>query len=207
MNFPDDIKYEIVKKMDGPQLLETYIYNCVLKKFITLDVIRIVQFRGFPRLKVAVHSDSRNNWPKNFGILRELYGKCDNRRLFKDKSFDLEVIKLFSGDNLVRGDFVSISWGNPSIYKQFIYNGFYLILLEGVYSCLPEEFRILENDTPFDYWRNTSFKPNIDIGNLLILREGKRSYFIRDQKKYYIDQYYGDLLISDGNESIIVRAK
>lgn len=46
MDFSDDINYEIVKKMDGTQLMETY---------IKLDLIRIAQFRQFPRLKAIVH--------------------------------------------------------------------------------------------------------------------------------------------------------
>ena len=219
-DLPDDIKYEIIKFMDGPQLLETYIYNPFLRRAIALDIIRVAKFKNFPRSRVKFVINKTSGWPKTseLEVLKGLYlnrEKChlsevypEPRYLLHNGNFELEIIKIISKYNkckdLIRGDVVRVAWRKPQLYKTFIYNGFYFKLLDND-NNLPNEFRILENDVPFDYWNNEGFIPTIDMNNFQILKESYKSYFIKDDEKYYVEDWYQAWRIIKNNRYIFVN--
>ena len=159
-----------------PELLELIFsnLNCkslviisrVCKKFDTKYIIEKKKYDGFPRKtgKCKLHQVTDINLLKNPNRIEIL-----SNRIYNDIS------------DIIRGDFVIINehnlkkficYGNK--YELFVFDGFKLIDLGGnkniTYRCtlLLEEFRVIENGVPINYWYTTQLAGIHNINNVWV---------------------------------------
>jgi hypothetical protein len=168
-DLPDDILSEILSNMSFKQLRNINLIPC-FNKLINITIINKIKYRGFPRTKAIIYNPSR--------------------RLIANDTTEEQanqiIIKIADELELIRGDIVIGSCCNTHQYyiTQLIYDG---IRFHKYHDELPNEFTLLDDNLPIDYYNNKerqlSFRLNIKPirGELLKnLLEAKFDYFYDD---------------------------
>lgn len=122
-------------------------------------------------------------------VIVPLFNKLITQNLI-EKSLNIgypRIKAIIDGADFIKGD----------IRDGYIYDGYNFIKCG---NCLPIQFRILENNIPFDYWSNCKLDINLDISPyrkqiLASLNNNDRHY------EAYFDSYH--ILFYDYEENII----
>jgi len=180
---PEEIWIEIILMLPCQKIIEI----CEIVEFKELcyknNLIELRKMKDYPRntryCKFHEHTFSDNIYPET------LHKKSMNEiaNLLYELNFDL-----------VRGDIINLGHDETGINKILIFDGCnlkYLYYIDGEYSVIPQEFIILNNNIPINYWyKHRDYICYISIDHSYVRKECISNVIYNKEKDLVFTNFY-----------------